>query len=226
MNPLIQCALTVIVITYVTSQISAQDERAGDRPYRPSRNPTSQLTMLTLKPVQADLKLTTDQIDKVREAVRKQLNSRTEIAPGLPAGERIKKNQELTKQANDAAAEILKPDQAKRLRQIILQMEGGRALIDPEIAKELNLTAEQKQKLMEIRDAATKEYGEVRRMFRNRPIDRKRMEEEGKIMTEMHEKYDAQLMALLTKEQKEKWREMAGQPFKGFVFGPGGRKIP
>ena len=46
-----------------------------------------------------------------------------------------------------ALAKILKPEQWKRLKQIYYQRQGGKAFTDPEVAKAIQLTGDQKKRI-------------------------------------------------------------------------------
>jgi hypothetical protein len=175
----------------------------------------SSLGLLSQKSVQEELKLTADQVTKVTEAQRKQMAARQQ-GGDLSPEERAKKNQEMTKEADKVVADALQPEQAKRLKQITLQVQGAQAFNNPEVAKTLNITDEQKQKLKGIQDNANKERAALRQGGGDRQEAMKKMQEIGK-------KTNTEAMALLKDDQKAKWKEMTGEPFKGEItFGPGG----
>jgi Spy/CpxP family protein refolding chaperone len=179
----------------------------------------SSVQLLGQKSVQEELKLTDDQVKKVTDLTQKQ----RELFRGvqdLSQEERAKKMQELQKENQKAVADILKPEQAKRLKQITLQLRGGRALTDPEVAKELGLTAEQKQKVKEIQDETAKETAKLR----DAGLDR---QEAAKKRQEITKSSNEKLTGILTADQKTKWKEMTGEPFKGEIRplgGAGGRR--
>jgi hypothetical protein len=83
------------------------------------------------------------------------------------------------------------------------------ALEKPDIAKEMQLTDEQTRKVREIRDAAMKEMAKV---FEGGADSR---EEARKKMTEINKANDEKLLKLLSDEQKAKWKDLVGEPFKG-----------
>src|SRR5438552_1218073 len=60
-----------------------------------------------------------------------------------------------------ALAEVLNPDQLKRLKQINLQVRGYRALNDPHVQTALKITSEQKDSLNTIMADAQKELQEL-----------------------------------------------------------------
>jgi len=71
--------------------------------------------------------------------------------------------EKLAKDAESDLAKILTADQRKRLAEISLQVEGATAIIDREdIAKKLNITPVQKNKLMQIKQTADQKQQELR----------------------------------------------------------------
>src|SRR5260370_28734343 len=122
----------------------------------------SPMMLLGQESVQKELKLTPDQIEKTKAALDKQGQAFQELQ-GLQGEERAKKFDEMRKEADKTIAEILKPDQAKRLKQITLQQQGVRgAVANPEIAKELAITEDKKSKIKEIQEETGKQ---MRRLF-------------------------------------------------------------
>jgi len=224
MNRLSQFVLTVTVVALIASPVCAQQQpRRGGGGGRGAgagmgAGGMSQLGLLAQKSVQEELKLTADQVEKVTEAAKKQQAARAGGAD-LSQEERAKKNQELAKEGDKVVADVLKPEQAKRLKQIQLQQEGARAFNNPEVTKALNITAEQKQKLKDIQDTASKERASIQQAARGG--DR---QEAMKKMADLTKKTNTEAMALLTDDQKTKWKELTGEPFKGEIVPGGGRR--
>lgn len=104
---------------------------------------------------------------------------------------------------------VLKPEQLARLKQLGLQQQGAMALLRPEVAKDLGLTEEQRKKMQGILESS-------------RPASRPNFqemsqEERQKWMTEnreRQEKTQAELLGVLTGEQKTKLAELKGKEFK------------
>jgi Spy/CpxP family protein refolding chaperone len=183
----------------------------------------SPMMLLGQESVQKELKLTPEQVEKTKAALDKQGKSFQGLRGIQDEQERAKKFEEMRKEADKTIAEILKPDQAKRLKQITLQQQGGRAFDDPEVAKELSLTGDQKNKVKEIMEDTG---SQIRELFQGgggfSEETRKKMQEINSAATE-------KVMGLLTADQKAKWKEITGEPFKGEIrFGPpgGGQRKP
>jgi len=137
-----------------------------------------------------------------------------------------KQRLERTREEKAKLAEILLPNQIKRLNEIFVQVNGVRALEDEDIAKELGISEAQKAKLAEVRQA----NGEAMRNQGREAFAG--LDEAGRAakFAEMRKESDAKLLAVLTPDQQKKFEEMKGKPFampegggRGFG-GPGGNR--
>ena len=165
-------------------------------------------TFLTHKSVQEDLKMTDLQIKKADATFQKHKEAEQHLRdlPGQPAISR--KRAELSKEAYKAIKDILNADQQKRLRQISLQQRGVRALNNrtvgsKPIIEELGLSEHQQGEIEGLIVAANNRSREY-----SKEADRKFVEE-------IEKKLNAEALAVLTSEQKTRWREMIGPPFSG-----------
>jgi Spy/CpxP family protein refolding chaperone len=174
------------------------------------------LFLLGQKSVQEDLKLSEEQVKKVTELQEKQREAFQGLRD-LSQEERRAKMQEMNQANEKAVAGILNAQQQKRVKQIGYQLNPGRALSQKEVAEALKLTDEQKDKLKTIQEEAGKE---MRELFQGGG-DR---EEAAKKMREIQKSSQEKMMGVLTDEQKTKWKELAGTPFKGEIQRPGGRR--
>ena len=96
------------------------------------------------------------QIKAIGDVTRKQMSGLGDLQ-GLDPDERAKKMQEAQKEAEKAIADLLKPEQAKHLKQVHLQQQGAQAFSNPDLAKDLKLTEEQNNKIKTLREDAEKE---------------------------------------------------------------------
>ena len=103
---------------------------------------------------------------------------------------------------------VLSQWQKTRLKEIQLQMQGGSALLSPEVQKTLGITAAQKTKLNSIRDASQKE---MRAKFEAARKANKQMD--PTTMQNLRKAQDAKYLAVLSASQKAKWKTMIGKPF-------------
>lgn len=106
-------------------------------------------------------------------------------------------------------AAILKPEQEKRLRQILWQQRSPQALLDAEVEPTLKLTEEQKESLKTIFDDGAKKLREL--------LDKSqdKLDKEGrKKKAALHKDLVEKAQAVLTEEQKKAWMELKGEPFE------------
>jgi len=87
---------------------------------------------------------------------------------------------------------ILTESQYKRHQQIMLQVEAPASINRPEIAEKLGLSEDQRDRLFEVMQSARPEPGQA-------PPKR--------------EEFVEKALAVLTSEQKSKWKELTGKPF-------------
>jgi hypothetical protein len=165
--------------------------------------------------VQAELKLEDTQKDKAKEFASKAMEKMREVGQqlqGLEGEERAKKQQEIGKEMNESAlkafGEFLKPEQITRIKQISYQQRGAGALVDPEVAKKLNLTDSQKSDIDSIVQESRTQMRELRQQFQD--------DREGamKKMTEIRKESLEKASAKLNDEQQKTWKELIGSPFE------------
>ena len=149
-----------------------------------------------------------------------------------------KKREEAQKKLNakydPKVAELLDPPQADRLDQIVLQLKGMVALLENDISKTLGLSQDQKTKIASLNAEYDKQRGELfggQRGFGGGNRDRgkrgkrgKRGERRGKRggrggfgeviakMRELGEKRNADVLAVLTADQKKTFDALKGKP--------------
>jgi hypothetical protein len=202
------------VLVYVVFVVVAPAVLGQGRPglglWQDGRSPV--LMLANQKSVQEELKLSDEQIKKVVEigkAMRLKAEDITETVPK----ERMKKAMELFKVAEKDVFAMLKPEQAKRMRQIALQQQRlARGFENPEVAKVLKLSAEQTKKMREIRESASTEFSKLSEGAKSRDEVQIKRAEFAKATEE-------KLLKVLTDEQKARWTELLGEPFKGELKG-------
>lgn len=185
--------------------------------------------LLSNEQVQKELELTTEQVadlGKLRESQQTQMRESFSGLRDLSEEERRAKFEELRpkleaaqKESREKLLEILLPHQQERLKQISLQLRGPAAIDDPEVASELKITDEQKEKLASTRETLREK---MQALFR-----------EGAGGEGMREKFQAlrkeneeALLGVLTAEQRERLEKLKGEKFEldmsQFGRGPGG----
>jgi Spy/CpxP family protein refolding chaperone len=175
--------------------------------------------LLLNKSVQEELKLTADQIQKIRDVPQsvcdKHQEQRDAIAK-LQGKERREKEARLSgtidQETNMGQQEILNPQQKKRFQEIALQQRGARAFFDKEVQKALKLTDEQKDKIKTINQEANKE---IRAISRPGVVPTPGGPQDllNKMAALRKDSVD-KVLAILTDDQKKKYNEMAGATFE------------
>lgn len=171
--------------------------------------------LLMNESVQQELKLDTNQVDKVRNAVEGIMEKSRESFAGLrdaaPEERRTRiaeLNRTLMADTRAALKDVLKPEQIKRFEQITIQTRGLDALADPEIVEKLKLSSDQKAKIEEL----ASELNEARRAaFQDQGGDRQAAFQ--RIRTLGRESM-TKATALLGDDQKKTWEELVGKSFE------------
>ncbi|MBA3315189.1 MAG: hypothetical protein M3552_10945 [Planctomycetota bacterium] len=201
-------AIAAVLLT--TSASVAQDR--GGRGYFGMQQGI-RIFLVQAKPVQDELKVTSDQQTKLQSASdkhREQLRGLVSVGEGTSreqAREQFEKNREkiesLIRETEKKIDEVLNEDQKQRLDQISLQAAGVEALRGEEVAAKLKLTPEQKQKIETTLDAQAEKRREA---FGQGDGGREKAQQS-------REETEKQVAALLDDDQKAQWKEMQGETF-------------
>jgi hypothetical protein len=105
--------------------------------------------------------------------------------------------------------ETLDRDQLRRLRQLELQQQGLFALMQPDLAADLKVTAEQGRQFRTVIEGL---QNEVQSLVRQAPAGGDPTDIRAK-MLKFRQEHERRLEALLSDTQKERWRELLGKPF-------------
>jgi hypothetical protein len=174
--------------------------------------------LLVRPEVQTDLKLSEDQKKSVMEMLQKLRADNQGLGDKLQGAsqeERQKILADFRASQMKAVNAILDEHQQKRLREITLQQNGVIAwTTDPQVAEALKLTGEQKTQLS---DLLMKQAQGIREAFQG-GAGQEAFEKVSAIRKETNEK----AAALLTDEQKAKWKAMLGAELKLAPFRPAG----
>jgi Spy/CpxP family protein refolding chaperone len=178
------------------------------------------LTLATNATIAKEIKVTDEQKTKLDALTPEMRADRQEMmqsmgggggGPGSMTPEEMAKRQaemqKLTDKYDKKVGEILTPEQLARLKELRLQAIGPTALSDKDVAKELNLTTDQKVKMKAAEDDAAKKRQALFADMQGGGGDRAAMQ------TKMKEISDAllkQLVDALTPEQKAQYEKMKG----------------
>ncbi len=179
--------------------------------------------LLSRQTARAELGLSPRQIDEIRKLGKDYVATTSErLRPfvELPRDEYAVKAepiwQELAADANRRLVEILDAWQYQRYRQFMRQRKGYAAFLDPEVQEALELTDEQKARVVSIRDRYRDQSHQIlatSKDDRQAALSRLR---------EASEKANAEALALLTDDQKKLWADLVGPEFQE----PGAGGVP
>jgi Spy/CpxP family protein refolding chaperone len=202
MRALVFLILSAVLPALAASSVSAQLPNRG--PVRGGPNP---FAMVRHKAVQEELKISKEQQEKLKDVMTK---IRDQLLELIENGEREKARALIKKHEKDVL-QVLRPEQVKRLKEVILQVHGIWAMTVPETAKELQLAPDQQEKIVALQNETEKQ---MKKIFEGEATDRK---DAQKKMAELHNSANDKALLLLTPERKTKWKEMLGEPFKGEI---------
>src|SRR5690349_17966470 len=147
MRRVMTLALALGLITALAAPAVAQQRQRGQRCQFAGRGQGGVGMLAENESVQKELNVEKDQADKIKEAVGKARDSHSdEFAKlqDLSQDERRTKAEELGRTVSEetlkSLADVLKPEQLKRLKQIELQQAGERAFTRPDVQAALKLT--------------------------------------------------------------------------------------
>jgi len=205
--------------------VQAQQGGGGGRGGRGGPGGGGAGNLLQNEVVQKELKLDKDQIDKVKQIATDIREKHQDDFAGLrdlSQEERGEKMRELMKKVGEettkALADVFKPEQLARYKQLQLQVRGVQAFTEADVQKDLKLTDEQKDKIKTINADYDKDMADLRAAGDFQAMRTK--------VPAMRKEAMEKAVAVLTDEQKESWKSMTGKiidiPMGG--GGRGGRK--
>ncbi len=178
------------------------------------------MSLLRNKKVQEDLKLDEKQttaIKKTLEEINAKVDAILATVRGVTPKERSKIFVEASEELQTYIAEqskkllaMLKVEQSNRLDQIVVQSLGIGALDDPKIAKELKITAEQKQKMAKVRESIYQKYRKVLEDIRAGKVDPAKYDEKLQEIDNTSDR-DQRILGVLSKEQQIQFEKMEGE---------------
>jgi Spy/CpxP family protein refolding chaperone len=167
------------------------------------------VTLAQLEEVRDELKLTDEhqqQIEDLNDELAEGMRTAFQDAGG--DWDKMREAMNKTQQeVNEKLDKLLEPAQRTRMQEIFIQVNGAAALQDEAVAKALQLSDEQKEKLEEVRDASRDE-------FMNAGLRDLDDEERAKKIEELTKSRDEKAVAVLTEEQRADFDEMKGDELK------------
>jgi Spy/CpxP family protein refolding chaperone len=226
-NSAFSCLMVVLVCFAVSDSAFAQGQ--GNRRGRGGQGGfgrTGVLQLLGNVQVQRELKLADDQIAKIKEisdANRPQRGGQG-ANNQRPTDEELAARRTKAEEAGNQAVALLNAGQKNRFQQVRIWSAGTGALTnDDEVAKQLNLTDDQKGALKTIGEESAKKRGEITQGMRGANDEtRKKIADE---LTALRISTENECLAVLTDDQKAQFEKLRGPKFEldRTAFGSGGR---
>jgi hypothetical protein len=198
------------------------------------------LGLVNNKAVQEELKMSEEQISKLKDWARDFMKTSFEMMKeeGVTFGKggfgkldeemqaKIAAAQaKITKEAYKQLADVLKPEQIKRLKQIEIQQLGVRAFSTPEVVEALKLTDSQKASVKGISGDLQKEtreiFSELGGGFGKGKFDFEKFNEANKKVQKLTKEYMSKIDEILDESQKKTWKELTGEAFDLSKLQPG-----
>lgn len=183
------------------------------------------------KPLQEELKIDADQLEKLTAALTKAREESRELGaklfqPGTSSEERTEIMKKMGELNTKAAEGVLKPEQMKRLHQLENQQLGLSIFTREETAKKLNLTDEQKEKIKAINKELDGDRREIFGSAGRGGGGFGRLDPEvTKKLEALQKEAMANAVKVLNDEQQSAYKELTGEHFDlpggAFAFGGG-----
>jgi hypothetical protein len=117
------------------------------------------------------------------------------------------KGEAINAKYDDEVVKLLTPDQLTRLKQLFIQFNGGNAIANPIIEKDLGVTDDQKAKIKQVQADSGKKMMDL---FSSGGSP----EDNMKAMQKLQEDQKGDLEKVLTDDQKAKFKTMQGDKFE------------
>ncbi len=189
---------------------------AGDSPNDPS-------FLLASESVQKELTLSDDQktsLKKLRDDQTAGGQAFFSQFMGLSQDEMQKRLEERAKENRRQISKILSPKQMERLAEINIQMAGPLALNFEDVAKQIGLTAEQKEQLKNIGDEVRRKSADLTPTNNGRLLTGEKRKELQQKFKEVSTERKEKALALLTDDQKTKFKQLQGDKFNTSTIQP------
>ena len=213
--------LTTSLLALSASTVMAQPGGQG-RGQRGGRGGFGLGGLILMPEVQKELKLSEGDAAKISKSLEDLRPSmRGPQGGGTPNPEEMRKQRdEIQKKMDAKVKESVSADQWKRLNELRLQREGAAAIGRPDVAEALKLDGDQKAKIQPLVDELRPQFGRGGGGAQGAPPN-------FEDMRQKRDKANAEILGMLTPEQKKTWEAMQGAKFAcpepGRGRGAGGR---
>lgn len=146
--------------------------------------------------------MTDEQKTKLTEII-----SGLQMEPMISAEERAKREAVQRQQVVEKMREFLDEKQVARAKQLVLHFFGLQALTDEEVVTALSLTPEQQEQIAGILAGQREQRAKIDAQMQSQEVD---FREARDLIVTLREETDAELLTVLTEEQKKAWETLLG----------------
>ncbi|QDT63622.1 secretin N-terminal domain-containing protein [Calycomorphotria hydatis] len=204
-----RACLIALVVFSVTLGVG---QHAWAQPPGPGGGPQTPLMYLRDEGVQSELGISEEQRAELMDIVsrtftqggnmgemfRKMRDAKTDEERDQLRNEMRASMQERMKEIEGEAQKVISGGQFARLKQIALQAQGSRALMQEDLQKQIGMTDEQRQKIEELNEQRSDALRELGRDAD--PAESQKLRDE----------YDTKIQDVLTEEQQANWKQQLG----------------
>lgn len=167
---------------------------------------TIEIMLLRQQSVRHELKISDAEAKKIHDYAAQQWKKAQQVST-LSQKEQDERFDAMQKENERFIEQTLTKEQQKRLNQITLQVAGLLYSTRPDIAAQLKLTEEQKQRMKKYQEQARHELEEA--------LEAKEAKQRHARLSELHKTNRDRLYEVLTDHQEVTWKQMTGAPFNG-----------
>ena len=171
--------------------------------------------------VLAALKLSAAETEAVRKEIDP-LDAQFMALRGTTPEKVAKELPEIITEAKQRLHGTLKPEQERRLAEIVLRVQGPTGLLRTDIAAQMKFTAEQKKKIEKFTGETQKAIADLEKQLQ----DGKPPEPLQKEAQNLRNKEQEDVYKILSKTQQTLWRKLAGETFDASRLGKMAFKAP
>jgi hypothetical protein len=223
-------AIALVCVASAQAQQQGQGRGRGGRGGGMGGFGADPLTLVKNEKVQTELDLTAEKKDGVKKLADERMAQGREAFASfrdLSPEEARAKMQEMRKETQKKVEGLLLPNQVERLKQLVVQRQGAGALSDPDVAKALNLSDDQKKQLADINEATGAKRRELFQGARDGGGGGGDFAAMREKMTAIQKEQTDKSLAVLNADQKAQFEKMQGEKFEFPAdmggFGRGGR---
>jgi hypothetical protein len=172
------------------------------------------LVLVENKDVQKELKLSDEQLKKIAELSRKQMEGLKGL--GVQDGEKREKVLDASRKGLD---ELLSAEQGKRLKQLEVQQRGPSVFLEAKYAKGLGITTQQQDAVVKALEGLRPRWIAIIQAAKgNQPEIQQKVSELNRTLM-------PDILKGLTAEQQTRWKDLTGPAFAGVFPAPEPRAV-